>query len=175
VSGLTTALHVLSTTALIANFALGGSAIATADPNNSSPDASTLAAALSKGYSLDNCQPTDLSLNYVLAALVCGQSSDPKGPSSGRYILFSNGTDMAGSFDAVLKDNSLTNCGTDSSQSPTTWSLGTSGQTAGRLACGTHQNAATVTWTNYSKKVMGHIVGSSSDVDALYQWWTANG
>ncbi|HET7075125.1 MAG TPA: serine/threonine protein kinase [Mycobacterium sp.] len=174
-SHLSKALRAAAATVLTGGFALAGAATATADPSNtgSSADTNTLAASLSKGYGLNNCQSGQLS-GPVLAELDCGQNPDSTGPAAGVYQLFPNATDLAASFTASIKDVSLSACG-DTGQSPGTWHQGSSGQTAGQVACGTYQGAATITWTTDSKNVLSHIRASNTDVNALYQWWRTNG
>jgi hypothetical protein len=170
-SHLTNALRAASVTALIGSFSFAGTATATGDPNTgSSADINTLAASLPKGYGLNNCQPAQLT-GGAKAELDCGQNPDPSGPKVGIYVLYGNSTDTAASFSATINGVSLSACG-DSGQSPGTWHQG--GQTAGQIACGTYQNAATVTYTIDSKNVVGHIVGSNTDVASLYKWWQAN-
>ena len=173
-SPLTNAMRTATAIALIGGSAMVGTVTATADPGTgSSADINTLASALSKGYGLNNCQPAQLS-GPLLAELDCGQSPDPSGPVQARYILFSNGNDLSGSFKASIKDDVLTACG-DSGQSPTTWHQGTSAANAGSVACGTYQNAAEIIWTTDAKNVLSYIRASSTDVPSLYQWWRTNG
>ena len=174
-SNLSNALRAATAAALISSFAFAGAATATADPTNtgSSADVNTLAASLSKGYGLNNCTAQNIS-GGQLAALTCGQSPDPSGPVMAKYVLFSNGDNLAGSFKASIKDEVLATCG-DSGQSPTTWHQGSSTTSSGSLACGTYQNAAEIIWTTDSKNILGYIRASNTDVPSLYQWWRANG
>lgn len=167
---LSNALRAAAATALAGGFALAGAAAATADPTGNPADVNTLAGSLSKGYGLSNCNAGKLDAGE-LAVLTCGQSPDPGGPVQARYILFSNGDNLAASFKTSIKDDVLTACG-DSGQSPTTWHQGTN---SGQLACGTYQNAAEIIWTTDSKNVLGLIRGSNTDVAALYQWWRVDG
>ncbi|OBI80024.1 serine/threonine protein kinase [Mycobacterium sp. 1245805.9] len=152
-----------------------GAATAAADPTNtgSSADINTLAANLSKGYGLNNCTAGNLDAGE-LAVLTCGQSPDPSGPIQARYILFNNIDNLTGSFKTSIKDDVLTACG-DAGQSPTTWHQGSNNANSGSVACGTYQNAAEVIWTTDAKNILSLIRGSNNDVQALYQWWRANG
>lgn len=155
--------------------ALAGSVPATADPANtgSSADINTLAASLSKGYGLNNCTAQNITTGE-LASLTCAQSPDPSGPVQAKYILFNNGENLTGSFNASIKDDVLGACG-DSGQSPTNWHQGSNGSNAGQVACGTYQNAAEIIWTTDAKNILSYIRGSNTDAAALYQWWRANG
>jgi hypothetical protein len=175
-SPLTKALRAATATALMGSFAVIGAATATADPSGtgSSADLNTLAGAVSKGYGLNNCTAQQLTGTGELAELLCGQSPDSNGPAAALYALFDSGTNLASSFSSTIKDVSMAACG-DAGQSPTTWHQGSSGQSAGQVACGTYKNAATITWTTDSKNVLGHITASNGDVNALYQWWRTNG
>jgi hypothetical protein len=174
-SRLSNALRAATATAFVGGFAVAGTAVATADPTTtgSSADLNTLAASLSKGYGLNNCTAQNLSTGE-LAALTCGQSPDPAGPVQAKYILFNNADNLASSFKASIKDDVLTACG-DAGQSPTTWHQGSSNANSGQVACGTYQNAAEIIWTTDAKNVLSYIRGSNTDVNALYQWWRANG
>ncbi|OBH00706.1 MULTISPECIES: serine/threonine protein kinase [unclassified Mycobacterium] len=173
-SPLSKALRAATALALMGGSALVGAATATADPGTgSSADINTLAGALSKGYGLNNCQAAPLS-GPLLAELDCGQNPDSNGPAAGVYQLFSNGSDLAAAFTSGINGVSLSACG-DNGQSPGTWHQGSSGATAGQVACGTYKNAAVITWTTDAKNVLSHVRASNTDVNALYQWWRTNG
>jgi len=171
---LTIVLRAASATALITTFALGGGATATADPNTgSTSDLNKLGGSMSKGYTLNNCQPQEVS-GGILAEAICGQNPDSNGPSGAMYFLLGSASDLDFSFKHVLGKFTPAACSSDTGQSPTTWSQ--SGQTGGKLACGTDNNQPAVLWTNDSKSVLGEIRGSQgSDLGALYKWWQANG
>ncbi|BBX75132.1 serine/threonine protein kinase [Mycobacterium shinjukuense] len=169
----TNTLRTATVAAIMGSFAWLGTATATADPTGTSADIDTLAASLSKGYGLNNCTPQTIT-NGELAVLSCGHSPDSAGPVQGKYILFANADDLKGSFKASIKDETLTACG-DSGQSPTTWRQGSSGATAGQVACGTYQGAAEIIWTTDAKNVLSYIRAANNDVDALYRWWRTNG
>ena len=172
---LSTALRAATAAVLTGGFAFAGAATASADPTGtgSPADMNTLAASLSKGYGLNNCTAQNLTTGE-LASLTCGQSPDPSGPVQAKYILFSNGDDLASSFKASIKDDVLTSCG-DSGQSPTTWHQGSSTSSSGSLACGTYQNGAEIIWTTDATNILSYISASNTDVPSLYQWWRANG
>ena len=172
---LSKALRAATATVLMGSFAFAGTVTANADPTNtgSSADINTLAASLSKGYGLNNCTAQDLT-SGELAALTCGQSPDPSGPAQAKYILFSNGDNLASSFKTSIKDDVLTACG-DSGQSPTTWHQGSATTNSGSVACGTYQNAAEIIWTTDNKNILSYIRASNTDVPSLYQWWRTNG
>jgi hypothetical protein len=150
-------------------------ATANADPTPTTTpaDLNTLAATLSKGYSLGNCTSQNI-ITGELASLTCGQSPDPSGPVQAKYILFTNGANLAAVFKNSIKDDALTTCG-DQGQSPTSWHQGSGTANAGTLACGTYQNAAEIIWTNDAKNVLSYIRASNTDVGSLFQWWRANG
>ncbi|OSC42690.1 serine/threonine protein kinase [Mycobacterium decipiens] len=172
-SHLTNALRAATAAALMGGLACLGTATATAEPADNTSAVNTLAGSLSKGYTLNDCT-AQATTGAELAVLSCGPNADSAGPVLARYILFANGDDMAGSFKDSIKDEALTACG-DSGQSPTTWHQGTSGATAGHVACGTYQGAAEVIWTTDGKNILSYIRASNGDVPALYQWWRTNG
>jgi hypothetical protein len=168
-------LRAATAAALMSSFAVTGLAAANADPTPTTTpaDLNTLAAALSKGYSLGNCTSQSI-IAGELASLSCGQSPDPSGPVQAKYILFTNGDNLAAVFKNSIKDDVLTACG-DQGQSPTSWHQGSSTANAGKLACGTFQNGAEIIWTNDAKNVLSYIRASNTDVGSLFQWWRANG
>jgi hypothetical protein len=171
-SHLSNALRAGTAAALMGSFACLGSAAASADPTTgNSPAISTLAASLSKGYSLNNCTPQNVA-GSQLAVLTCGPSSDSGGPAQAKYVLFSSPDDLSGSFKASIKDDTLTACG-DAGQSPTPWHQGTAG--GGTVACGTYQGAAEIIWTIDAKNILAYVRASNGDVSAIYQWWRTNG
>jgi len=175
-SHLSNALRAGTAAALMGSFACLGSAAASADPTTgNSPAVSTLAASLSKGYSLNNCTSQDVTGSQggsQLAVLTCGPSPDSGGPAQAKYVLFSGPADVAGSFKVSIKDDTLTACG-DAGQSPTPWHQGTAG--GGTVACGTYQSAAEIIWTIDAKNILAYVRASNSDVSTLYQWWRTNG
>lgn len=173
-SRFTHALRATTAAALFSGFAALSAATATADPTTGDPsDINTLGAALSQNYDVGDCTPQPLT-NGELAVLACGPSSDPSGPVQATYILFDNASDLSAAFTARIKTDVLTPCG-DSGETPTIWRIGSSGATAGQVACGTRQNAAEVIWTTDGKLIMSDIRGANTDVNALYQWWRTNG
>jgi hypothetical protein len=154
-----------------------GTATATADPNTGNPsDVNILAASLSKGDNLNNCKSAPMTEKGEVAELQCGQSPDSSRPATGADALFSNGADLATTFNNTSKGTTLTAGGGrgGSRQSPTTWSQGSSGQ-SGQLACMTANNQAAVAWTIDSKNVSAQITASNGDVSSLYKWWQSNG
>jgi len=172
-SRLTSALRAASASALVAGFAVAGAATSSADPN--SADVNTLAGALSKGYSLNNCAPQPPTSD-VIAQIACNQNPDPNGPAGGQYFLFPSGDALASTFKRSIHQDgiNLTNCG--DSQSPASWSQ--QGNTAGQVACATVQQqggVAQIMWTTDAKNVMSFIRASNSDVPSLYKWWLTNG
>jgi serine/threonine-protein kinase len=54
--------------------------------------------------------------------------------------------------------------------SPTTWHFTDTPDTvAGRVACGTYQQKAGVTWTRNAELLLGDSI--SEDLTALHRWW----
>ncbi|MGA7050042.1 MAG: serine/threonine protein kinase [Mycobacterium sp.] len=172
-SNLSNTLRAATAAALMGSFACLGTGTASADPSTgNSADVNSLASSLSKGYGLNNCTAQNVT-DGQLAALTCGQSPDSNGPAQAKYILFSGPDDLAGSFKASIKDDTLTSCG-DSGQSPSPWHQGSATVNAGTVACGTYQSAAEVIWTTDAKNILSYIRATNNDVPALYQWWRTN-
>ncbi|WP_445165910.1 serine/threonine protein kinase [Mycolicibacterium sp. Dal123E01] len=166
------ALKVATTVALMAGVACVGSAQSSADP---SADVNTLAASLSKGYSLNNCASQPLTPG-VLAQIACNQNPDAGGPAGGQYFLIDSADGLATTFKGFLDQGNFTvaNCG--DTASPTTWKV--QGNPAGQVVCGTvpgQGGVAQITWTTDAKNILSFVRASNSDVGALYKWWLANG
>ncbi|MHA7652887.1 serine/threonine protein kinase [Mycobacterium sp. ML4] len=133
-----------------------------------SANTNLLATSLSKGYGLNNCQPTamDKLTGLALAEFVCGLSPDPSGPVSAIYRLLPDTDGLGSDFKSITQDMIMTPCSPEAAQSPGTWQQG---QTGGQRACGTQKNVATITWTTDGKNVLGSIRSSNSDTSALHQ------
>ncbi|OBA59217.1 serine/threonine protein kinase [Mycobacterium sp. 1100029.7] len=167
------ALRAATTAALVAGFAFAGAVPAGADPSTGhAADINTLAAALSKGYGLNNCTAQTLP-HATLAYLQCGQSPDSSGPVLAKYFLFGSGDDLLSTFRSLIGGDVLSNCGDTASPAP--WHQGSSTANAGSVACGTFQNHAEIIWTNDAKSMLGVIRAAGADVPSLYQWWRNNG
>ena len=177
-SHLANALRTATAAALMGGFACLGSATAAADPDTdtgTTADVNNLANNLSKGYGLNNCTAQPIT-GGQLAALICGQSPDPKGPVQAKYFLFGNSADLATWFKNSIKEEVLTNCGDSSVQGPAPWHQGANATTnAGQVVCGTYQDGAEIIWTTDAKNELSYIRASNADVTALYQWWRTNG
>ena len=167
-SHLSNALRAATAAALMGSFACLGTATATADQNSD-----TLFGSLSKGYSQSNCNTTD-PVTSALATVICGQSPDSTGPAKALYALYSNPTDLAASFTANLKDETLSPCG-DNQSNPTVWHQGNSTSSAGQVACGIYQGNAEVIWTTDAKNVLSWVRAGNGDIASLYKWWQTNG
>ncbi|MBY0441949.1 MAG: serine/threonine protein kinase [Mycobacteriaceae bacterium] len=173
-SARSTALRAAMCAALLGGLAILNAATALAEPDTGAPaDSDALSAALSMGYTPADCTPQPLT-SGTLAIFSCGQNSDTNGPVQATYTLFDNASTLSAAFNARMKNDVLTPCG-DSGETPTVWRTGSSGVTAGQVACGTRQNAAEIIWTTTSKNIMSDIRGSNTDINALYQWWRING
>jgi PknH-like extracellular domain len=139
-----------------------------------SANTNLLAGSLSKGYGLNNCQPVAAAqlTGFVLAELDCGQSPDPAGPASASYRLLPHADALAAEFKNMIQGMALTACGPNTGDSPGKWQQG---QNSGQTACGTQKDVATMVWTTDGKNVLGSIRASNTDLNALHDWWLANG
>ena len=166
---LTKALRTGATAILVCGLSCLNTNAAKADPT---PDVNTLAAAMSKGYNLNNCA-AQAPPNGALAMIQCGQNSDSNGPAFGQYLLFGSSSDLASSFTASIAGDTLANCG--DVKSPNVWHRGSTSEAAGQVACGTYQGTAEITWTTDNKNVESVIRGANGDIKPLYDWWRTNG
>jgi hypothetical protein len=181
-SHLANSLRAATAAALMGTCAWLASPPVSADPSpdpgpntGNSTDVNTLSANLSKGYGLNNCTAQPIT-GGQLAALVCGQNPDTKGPVQAKYFLFGKGDDMATWFKNSIKDDVLVNCGDSKTSGPAPWHQGNSATTnGGQMVCGTYQDGAEVIWTTDAKNILSYISASNGDVTALYKWWQANG
>ena len=171
---LTAAARAAVVVVLLSGYATLNAASGLADPDSNAPaESDTLGAALSTGYTPGDCAAQPPATG-ALAILACGQNPDPNGPAQATYTLFDNSNNLSAAFKNRIKDDVLTPCG-DSGETPTVWRVGSSGATAGQVACGTRNNAAEIIWTTTSKNIMSDIRGSNTEINALYQWWRTNG
>jgi hypothetical protein len=166
--------------AVIVLSGLGFTATATATPASATPDSTagdadqqTLMGMLSQGYSSENCTPVAVS-GSRRASVKCEHNSDPGGPTSASYTLYSDPATMAADFSDDISYDELSACPGIPEPSPTTWHYHSSGQVAGSLSCGTFGGAfAEVEWTSDANQVLASVSGP--DIAALYQWWTTKG
>lgn len=137
-----------------------------------SANSTLLSGSLSKGYNLTNCHPAATLRAPALAELDCGHNADPAGPASAVYRLLPNADALAADFAATTAGAALASCGPDTGQSPGKWQQG---QATGQMACGTRTDAATVAWTTDGKNVLSDFGWPTNDINAMHQWWLANG
>ena len=138
-------------------------------------DVNNLAGNLSKGYGLNNCTAQPIT-GGQLAALLCGQNPDPKGPVQAKFYLFGKSDDLATWFKNSARDDVLVNCGDSTTKGPAPWHQGNNATTnGGQMLCGTYQDGAEIIWTTDAKNILSYIRASNADTAALYKWWQANG
>jgi hypothetical protein len=128
---------------------------------------------LPSGYSPGACTPAKQRVTDALSTLECDENSEPGGPTSSQYSLFSDPAALAAHFQSTLNEDVVSNCPGDS-ESATTWHYqDTPNLTAGRVGCGTYQNNPDITWTKDDQLLLGE--GQGPDINALHQWWAKYG
>lgn len=150
----------------------------------SGPPAATLSAAqaraqllklLPAGYPSEACTPT-APLAGALAAVNCGKNTDPGGPPSATYTLFSDVGALRLSFDSTVQTTNVVNC-PGRIQSPGAWHrVATPEKPGGMLLCGLRQTYPTVVWTNDADLLVGalHADRNGSTLEQFYTWWSSH-
>lgn len=129
---------------------------------------------LPAGFSPGNCQeiePVEGSLERVM----CGQNSDPSGPSHAVFLLYATPNDLTRNFahGAGVGGYTVASSCPGGQASPGTLGDSYRDQTAGLVECGASvAGKPAVIWTDDDKLRLGIVEGG--DIDALYRWWRGN-
>jgi serine/threonine-protein kinase len=124
---------------------------------------------LPSGYANGVCVPATQPVKDALATLTCDANSEPGGPTTSQYSLFSDLASLNREFQIYLNEDSLFNC-PQASQAPSTWHYDqTPDQTAGSVGCGTYKNSPDLVWTKDAQLLLGE--GQGPDINALHDWW----
>ncbi|GAB3028210.1 hypothetical protein MBOU_54000 [Mycobacterium bourgelatii] len=110
-----------------------------------------------------------------LERVVCGQSSDPSGPSHAVFLLYATPNDVTRNFahGAGVAGYSVASSCPGDQASPGTWGDSYRDQTAGLVECGTSAaGKPAVIWTDDDIRRLGIVEGN--DIDTLYRWWRGN-
>jgi serine/threonine kinase PknH len=150
-------------------------------PPSSSADASTgptpmsdsdyrLLRLLPPGYASGICVPANERVNGALSTLNCDANSEPGGPTTSQYSLFSDPAALDREFQIFLNEDSLFNC-PGATEAPSKWNYNqTPDRTAGSVGCGTYKNGPDLIWTKDAQLLLGS--GQGPDISAMHQWWS---
>jgi serine/threonine kinase PknH len=163
---------VFAVTAVIGLTPLGLAPSAAAAPGTAA-NTQKLMKDLSNGYGPSTCKAgADLTVNSV-AVVDCTQNTLEGGPAGARYIRYRNPVDLGDRFTALIGDDETFPC-VPGEPAPQAWHYNaTPDATAGNVSCGTFKGTPELIWTNNAKLLM--VSAQGSDINAMYQWWLANG
>jgi serine/threonine-protein kinase len=128
---------------------------------------------LPAGYAPGMCKPIAPPKD-ALAKVSCDKNSDPDGPPSATYTLFSDAVAQRDAFNRIVQESSVIEC-PGRIRSPGPWHRNaTPDKTSGMLLCGLRQGNPLVSWTNHLELLIGVVQGESQGptVEQLYAWWT---
>jgi serine/threonine kinase PknH len=128
---------------------------------------------LPAGYAPGICKPIAPPKDAP-AKVSCAKNSDPDGPPSATYILFSDAAAQRDAFNRIVQESSVIEC-PGRIRSPGPWHRNaTPDKTSGMLLCGLQQGNPLVSWTNHLELLVGVVHGESQGptVEQLYAWWT---
>ncbi|ORB33570.1 hypothetical protein [Mycobacterium persicum] len=160
---------------LITIAACGGAAVLSSTAHCAAAPSGKLMDMLPQGFSATNCQEK-APVEGALERVMCGQSSDPGGPSYAVFLLYGSGSDLATEFRQGPGRSGYTVASScpGGGASPGTWSYRNSSQTAGQVECGTSvEGNYAVIWTDNAKLRLAVVEGKNSA--SLYQWWRDKG
>jgi serine/threonine-protein kinase len=145
---------------------------ASADPPDTKADPESmqkLYGLLSKGYTPQDCNPTDLVANQV-AALDCGFNTQADILFGVTYALYTDAASLHNAFSAVIGQYTLVTC-PGLNPSPTTWHFSdNSAAAAGSLACSEDDTLSSVFWTDDANLMLAEA-DSFDHIAPLYEWW----
>jgi serine/threonine-protein kinase len=128
---------------------------------------------LPAGYAPGMCKPIAPPKD-ALAKVSCDKNSDPDGPPSATYTLFSDAAAQRDAFNRLVQESSVIEC-PGRIRSPGPWHRNaTPDKTSGMLLCGLQQGNPLVSWTNHLELLIGVVHGEPQGptVEQLYAWWT---
>jgi serine/threonine-protein kinase len=155
-----------------------GSTTPSAKTTPAQPDPNTQARLFSvvpPGYQPGTCKPITPPKD-ALAKVLCGGNSDPGGPPSATYALFSDKAALRAAFDTIVTGSVTADC-PGRIQSPGPWHRNaTPEETSGMLWCGTQQDDPAVVWTNDAELLISAVRAEppGSTLEQLYTWWTSH-
>ena len=111
----------------------------------------------------------------ALAALSCTRNTDPGGPESGRYTLFSDKSALQAGFDQIMAESTQQIC-PGRIMSPGPWRHNATPEVAaGTLFCGARQGHPVIAWTDESKRLLA-VVDSTGrpGLEEMFTWWSSH-
>ena len=132
-----------------------------------------LKALLPSGYPAGSCAPATAATEAAVA-LSCGSDLDPGGPSTATYSLARNLEGLHAQFAHVIGTATMVVC-PGNIQSPGPWRhLATPNVVAGTVFCGVAAGQPIVVWTNDSELLLARTETATTDLNALYTWWSSH-
>jgi serine/threonine-protein kinase len=152
----------------------------TPPPSTPSPDPEAqnrLSTLLPAGYPPGTCKPDAKPMPGSIASVICGQNSDPNGPTIAAYGLFADRNTLQGAFKGFMASDAVVKCPGNKDSPGTWWHNKDPNTVIGQIACVTYQgNVPRVMWTNQQTLVVALVNGKPQgpNLDQLYKWWTSH-
>jgi serine/threonine-protein kinase len=132
---------------------------------------------LPPGYPPGACKPEGQPMPGAIVSVMCGQNTDPDGPTVGEYGLFSDIKALQDAFTGYLGTDAVVKCPGGKASPGTWWHNKDPNTVLGQIGCGTYKgDEPQVMWTNQQTLVFAVVNGKPQgpNLDQLYKWWTSH-
>ena len=113
----------------------------------------------------------------AIVSVMCGQNTDPNGPTVSTYGLFPDLQALQDGFTGFTGGDTIVKCPGDKASPGTWWHNKDPNTILGQIACGTSKgDEPQVMWTNQQTMVLALVSGNPQgpNLDQLYKWWAAH-
>ena len=146
-------------------------------PPPPSPESiATIRTLLPVGYPPQACRPVSAADPGGLVTMACGPNTDPGGPPTAQYTLFTNRTALIAAFNGLVETSSQLIC-PGNIQSPGPWRRNANpDRPSGILFCGNSDDREVVIWTDEERLLLSAVKTGERgpNLDQLYQWWSSH-
>ena len=167
-----------TTTTITTSATTSTTSTTSASPSTPPPGAQNrLLSLLPSGYPPGTCKPDGQPMPGAIVSVVCGQNTDPSGPTVSAYGLFSDLQGVQDAFSGFTGSDTIVKCPGDKASPGTWWHNKDPNTIVGQIACGTDNgDQPQVMWTNQQTMVFAVVSGNPQgpNFDQLYKWWTSH-
>jgi serine/threonine-protein kinase len=147
-------------------------------PPSPPPEAlNRLLSQLPAGYPPGACKPEGQPIPGGIVSVMCGQNTDPNGPTVAEYGLFSDLKALQDAFSGFMNSDAVVKCPGNKASPGTWWHNKDPNTVLGQIGCGMYKgNEPQVMWTNQQTMVFAVVNGTPQgpNLDQLYTWWTSH-
>ncbi|OQZ87702.1 hypothetical protein BST11_26710 [Mycobacterium alsense] len=132
---------------------------------------------LPPGYPAGTCKPDRQPMAGAIVSVMCGQNTDPNGPTVSAFGLFADLRGVQDAFNGFMKSDTLVKCPGDKASPGTWWHNKDPNTILGQIACGTYKgDEPQVMWSNQQTMVFAVVSGNPQgpNMDQLYKWWSSH-